>query len=104
MRKYYRILLVGIGFILTVGCQQTITGESIFSPRSSDDAITASVNQAMMRNRILVDVPVHVETHQGNVMLSGYVKTIRQSDTAGDIALKVPGVKTVQNNLIVRKY
>ncbi len=84
------------------GCQMS-TGESIFPHRHSDEAITASVNQAMMNNRNLVNVPVHVETHQGNVMLSGYVKTIRQSDTAGDVASKVPGVKSVQNNLIVRK-
>lgn len=85
------------------GCQMLTSG-NLFAPRFSDDAITSSVNQAMMNNINLAGIPIHVETHQGNVMLSGYVKTIRQSDTAGDVASKVPGVKSVQNNLIVRKW
>lgn len=84
------------------GCQM-LSGGNVFAPRLSDDAITSSVQQAMNNNN-LINVPIHVETHQGNVMLSGYVKTIRQSDTAGDVAAKVPGVKSVQNNLIVRKW
>ena len=37
------------------------------------------------------------------VYLSGYVKAIRQSDTAGEIAGQVPGVEFVQNEIIVRK-
>ncbi|KTD13287.1 hypothetical protein A8135_12225 [Legionella jamestowniensis] len=103
MRKYCRIALMCISFMAMSGCQM-LSGGNIFAPRLSDEAITSSVKQAMMNNNNLMNVPIQVETHQGNVMLSGYVKTIRQSDTAGDVASKVPGVKSVQNNLIVRKW
>lgn len=102
MKKYCRSALIGAGLVLMTGCQM-FTGESLFNPRLSDDAITSSVNQAMMNSQELSTVRVHVETNKGNVVLSGYVKTIRQSDTAGDIAGKVAGVKSVQNDLIVRK-
>ncbi|CEK11453.1 BON domain-containing protein [Legionella hackeliae] len=103
MRRYGRMVLISLGFFAMTGCQ-VLTGGNVFSPRLSDDTITTSVSQAMMNNQNLINVPIHVETHQGNVILSGYVKTIRQSDTAGEVASKVHGVKTVQNNLIVRKW
>lgn len=103
MKKYYRTILLGISVVLLASCQMN-PSETIFTPfHSSDETLTTSVSQAMMNSKTLMNVPVHVEAHQGTVVLSGYVKTIRQSDTAGDIASKVPGVKTVENNLIVRK-
>ncbi|KTD18320.1 BON domain-containing protein [Legionella jordanis] len=102
MRKHVQIVLLALIGLILVGCSFT-NGRPVFTPRLSDDAITTSVHQAFVNNRILSDAPVHVETHQGNVVLSGYVKTIRQSDTAADVAAKVPGVKFVQNNIIVRK-
>jgi hyperosmotically inducible protein len=101
MKKYNRII-VSLGFLLMVGCGM-VNKIPPFGFRQSDEAITASVNQAFINSKILGVTPVHVETHQGNVLLTGYVKTIRQSDTAADVAASVPGVKSVQNNLIVRK-
>lgn len=89
--------------MVIAGCQMLTSG-NVFAPRLSDEAITSSVKEAMLNDNNLVNVPIRIETHQGNVMLSGYVKTIRQSDTAGDVASRVPGVKSVQNNLIVRKW
>lgn len=46
---------------------------------------------------------IHIETNKDTVYLSGYVKTIRQSDEAYIAALRTPGVKAVENNIIVRK-
>ncbi|MDI9817919.1 MULTISPECIES: BON domain-containing protein [unclassified Legionella] len=102
MRKFYQSIYMGIGILLMASCQM-YTGGGFLGLYHSDDAITAAVNQAMVNHRDLSQIPIRVETHQGNVLLSGYVKTIRQSDTAGDVAAKVPGVKSVENNLIVRK-
>lgn len=109
MKKKYLGALAGVCLAMLVGCQ-TLTnhgvfssGHSLFSPSHSDQTITASVNNAFMNNPDLASVPIHVETQKGVVFLSGYVKTIRQSDTAGYVATKVPGVQSVQNGLIVRK-
>ena len=102
MRKFCLTLLIGIGFAFIAGCQ-SFSNEGFFNMGKSDQSLTASVNNALANNPDLSTVQIHVETQRGAVFLSGYVKTIRQSDTAGYIASKVPGVKTVQNELIVRK-
>ncbi|WP_115221949.1 BON domain-containing protein [Legionella donaldsonii] len=102
MRKYYQGMLIALGFSLLTGCQM-FSGGNLFQPRLSDESLTASVNTAFINTPELAPVRIHVEAHNGIVLLSGYVKTIRQSDTAGDVASKVNGVKGVENNLIVRK-
>ncbi len=85
-----------------VGCQST-TSNGFFSSGSSPQSLQDAVNTAFQSSPELAAVPIHIEVHNRAVLLSGYVKTIRQSDTAGEIASKVPGVKSVHNGLIVRK-
>ena len=104
MLKYNRSVLVATIFALLVGCQ-TPTNETFFTSNltNNDKTITTAVLEAMLINEDLSNLNVHVETVNGIVSLSGYVKTIRQSDTSEDIARKIPGVKSVQNNIIVRK-
>lgn len=103
MKKYYPLLAIGAVLCLSTGCQ-SVPGNSLFvSQATSDNAITASINNTFANNAQLAGIPVHVETNHGSVLLTGYVKTIRQSDVAGDLATKTPGVKAVENNLIVRK-
>ncbi|KTD31863.1 MULTISPECIES: BON domain-containing protein [Legionella] len=102
MKKYCLTGLIGFCFAVLVGCQ-SLTHENFFRMGPSDETITTSVNSAFASHPDLSTQRIHIETHKGTVILSGYVKTIRQSDTAGDIAGKVAGVKSVQNELIVRK-
>ena len=102
MRKFYQIMIVAICFAFTVGCQKT-TNQSIFQLPSSDAKITTNVLETMLTTEGLSNLNVHVTTLDGVVTLSGYVKTIRQSDMSEDVARKTPGVKSVQNNIIVRK-
>ena len=45
---------------------------------------------------------IQVETLNGNVQLSGFAKDRLEKQTAESIAIKVRGVKTVQNNITVR--
>lgn len=101
MRKYYRSILVAISFALLVGCQST--DGNMFAMQPSDAAITTSVQQAVMHDKALAHTRIHVQTNNGVVMLSGRVRTIRQSDMAGDLARKTNGVRSVQNNIVVRR-
>ena len=104
MKNSYRGILMAISITLMVGCQTTTTNPYLFQSQSStDSAITTAVLEAMLNDENLSTLTVHVETTNGNVLLSGYVKTIRQSDTSEEVARKIPGVKSVQNNIIVRK-
>ena len=104
MKKYFIMPFLAALLTLLAGCQ-TLSGPGniMGSKHPSDSAITASVIAAIDNSNQFVGVPVTVETKNANVLLSGYVKTIRQSDVAADLASKVDGVKFVENNLIVRK-
>lgn len=106
MRNYrLKILAAGI-LVLLVGCQSNpgkplpLFGAPFVN--SSEENLTQSVQEALMRHDELAIAPIRVETRQNVVILSGYVKKIRQSDTAEQIARQVPGVQSVENHIIIR--
>lgn len=107
MNKYALSGLVAGILLLLTGCQTFNTGSGSLLPasmhRMTDNEISLSVQSALVNSNQFVGIPITIQTVQGNVSLSGYVKTIRQSDVAADLASKVEGVKFVENNLIVRK-
>lgn len=102
MKKLYAALIIGIGLNLS-GCQHLPSNTVFMSQNTSDSSLTTAINNAFAENRLLAQVPINIDTNNGVVKLSGYVKTIRQSDVAAEVASKVSGVKMVENNLIVRK-
>ncbi len=102
MSKNYLSALTGLVFVFLVGCQST-TSTNFLSSRNSPQNLTDAVHTAFMNTPELAEVPIQIQVQKGTVFLSGYVKTIRQSDTAAEIASRIPGVKFVQNGLIVRK-
>ena len=105
MQKYIWNTLVAGFFLLLAGCQSSTMdgGANLFTPYPTSRTLAQSVQDALSRSEDPVIAHVHVETNQNRVILSGYVKKIRQSDIAEQIAHKVPGVQTVENNVIVRQ-
>ena len=103
MRKYYQSLIIAIGLAMMVGCHTTSNGMDFFPMPSSDASITSSVQEAIQKNHKLSTSKIHVTTTNHVVVLSGHVRSIRQSDMAGELARKTPGVASVENNIIVRK-
>jgi len=95
-------LVVGLALLLT-GCQTGSSVGNMFTPYPSGVSLEQSVQDALMRSEDPVIGKVHVESNENAVVLSGYVKKIRQSDTAEQIAHQVPGVKNVENRIIVRQ-
>lgn len=102
MRKYYQAVIITISLMFMAGCQTPVV-ENMFKPQTNDASITTAVLEAMLLDENISTLNIHVETTNSVVLLSGYVKTIRQSDTAEEVARKTPGVKLVTNNIIVRK-
>ncbi len=102
MHKTQRGLLLAICFALMTGCHQA-THENLFNFQSNDVGITTSILETMLNDENLSNLTIHVSTTNGVVTLTGYVKTIRQSDTAEEVARKTPGVTSVQNDIVVRK-
>jgi hyperosmotically inducible periplasmic protein len=69
----------------------------------SDSMITSKVKGNLLKEEGLKSMKVHVKTHQGVVLLSGFVETEAQIKQAGEIAASVEGVKSVENSLLVKK-
>jgi hyperosmotically inducible protein len=109
VRHYLRnVTLVGFMFLL-VGCHTQsnypmshgISPYPTFLPTQM--TLTQSVQDALAGSDDPVIAQVHVEEINNRVILTGYVKKIRQSDTAEQIARQVPGIQSVENHLIVRQ-
>lgn len=99
-----RAIAVNFLFLLA-GCQSSPVS-TMFSPTpyySTGMTLSESVQEALSRSDDPLISQVHVQTLQNDVILSGYVKKIRQSDVAEQIAREVQGVQSVQNKIIVRQ-
>ena len=56
----------------------------------------------MVEDKAVDAQAITVETTNGNVALSGYARSGVEKSTAESIAIKVPGVKSLQNNIVVK--
>ena len=79
----------------TAGCAVGRGQESV-GAYIDDAAITTAVKAKFAASSI------SVETLNGTVMLSGFAKNATEKETAGNLARKVDGVKSVKNEIAVR--
>jgi osmotically-inducible protein OsmY len=73
------------------------TGELI-----DDAAITARVKTVMIRDSEVHARNIDIETFKGRVQLSGFVDSVSQKDRAAQLASNVPGVRSVENEIVVK--
>ena len=93
--------LAVLAFVIVSGCAVQ-RGQETVGAYVDDSAITTSVKARFVENS-QVDAPaIKVETLNGTVMLSGFAKNAIERSTAEDIAMKVKGVKSVKNAIVVR--
>ncbi len=78
--------------------KQSGTGEYV-----DDSVITTKVKSLLASDDFLKSFEISVETYKGIVQLSGFVDSQKAIDKAGEIASGVKGVKSVKNNLNVKK-
>jgi hyperosmotically inducible protein len=78
--------------------KQSGTGEYV-----DDSVITTKVKSMLAADDFLKSFEISVETYKGIVQLSGFVDSQKAVDTAGQIARNVKGVKSINNNLNVKK-
>ena len=69
---------------------------------ANDSLITAKVKTALLREPALSSLDVSVETYQGEVLLSGFVKDETQRKKAVQTASTIAGVTGVKDGLAVR--
>jgi hypothetical protein len=67
-----------------------------------DSVITARVKAALLAEKGIPSLAISVETYEGRVQLSGFVKAPDIVSRAGRVTAGVTGVRTVHNNITVR--
>jgi hyperosmotically inducible protein len=70
---------------------------------AGDSLITTKIKAALLKDEGLAGLKVSVETHDGVVLLSGFVNTAEQIAGAINIAAAIEGVKSVKNILVLSK-
>jgi hyperosmotically inducible periplasmic protein len=98
---------------VTAGCKSTSTAATdaaqpanatgtAGASANDDAALAMRVKSALSADPNLRPLPVSVATYRGMVQLSGYVNSEDQIQRALALARAVPGVQSVNNDLLVR--
>jgi osmotically-inducible protein OsmY len=99
--RHVRVVAAAVALSFAAGCAVTRGQESV-GAYVDDAAITATVKARMVEDKAVDAGAIEVETLNGNVQLSGFARNSIEKSTAESIAMKVKGVKSVQNNVAVR--
>lgn len=82
--------------------QDTRTMGAAAADKVDDASITAKVNAALAADRELSALRVDVDTREGVVTLSGPAPSASAKERAAELALKVKGVASVNNQLTIK--
>jgi hyperosmotically inducible protein len=97
------VALIASGAVMSMAaCSSTRTqrapGEMV-----DDAALLTSVKSALASDPVTEAGEINVDVNRGVVKLAGYVDSPKEKQQAGDIARKVDGVQSVQNDISVKK-
>ncbi len=100
MKKVLAVLIV----LFTLNGCMSSSVSSHPGPMSyvEDSVLTAKVKTALLQQKGLEGLAIHVNSSRGVVQLSGFVDSDVNKELAGQIARSVDGVGEVVNNLIVQ--
>lgn len=68
----------------------------------SDSVITTKAKAEILATKDLKSLQISVETHKGEVLLSGFVDNAAAKAKAEEVVSKIDGVKSVKNSLEVK--
>ncbi len=97
-----RVLFIIAMLFMVSGCVSNSQTGSKVGTYLSDTALTTKVKTALVDQKGLEGLSIHVNSYKGVVQLSGFVDTDVEKELAGQIARNVDGVSEVVNNLIVK--
>jgi osmotically-inducible protein OsmY len=93
--------MVAMAAVVATGCSVTSKQESV-GEFVDDATITARVKSRFAEDQTVAATRIQVETLKGVVQLSGFAVSEAEKQRAAQIASQVPGVKQVQNAVVVR--
>jgi|APCry1669192010_1035390.scaffolds.fasta_scaffold121930_1 osmotically-inducible protein OsmY len=101
IKKYLQCITTSLLITIFSGCAVTRDQESV-GAYIDDSVITTSIKSKFFEDKTVDGSAITVETLNGIVMLSGFVKNVLQKNTAENITIKVKGVKAVKNEISVK--
>jgi osmotically-inducible protein OsmY len=102
MYRAFRSVAVLIVLVALVAGCQSMTGRTA-GENIDDSAITAAVKAKLVADKPANLTRVDVDTNNATVYLNGTVETAEQKARAEQLAWQAKGVKSVVNNLQVKK-
>lgn len=102
MKTVLLALAMAIGSVMSTGCAVT-SGQSSVGEFVDDATVTTRVKARFAQDQQVSAMRIGVETLNGTVQLTGFATSQTEKDKAATIARAVPGVRNVQNNIVVRQ-
>ncbi len=68
----------------------------------SDSVITTKAKATLLKEESLKSLKISVETHKGEVILSGFVNDETMKAKAAEVVKNIEGVKSIVNSLVVK--
>lgn len=100
--------LAGVMTIAMVACNQPADATGAPPPNTTlgteldDSVITTRVKSVLLDDQSVKGLDIKVETHKGEVLLSGFVDNSTQMDRALSLTRDVEGVKQVDNKISLK--
>lgn len=101
LRTIVAAAMTAVALIITTGCAVSRDQESVGS-YVDDVTITTRVKAKFAQDPTVSAMAISVETLKGMVQLSGFAKSVDEKMAAERVALTVPGVTAVRNDIVVR--
>jgi hyperosmotically inducible protein len=101
MKSLLVAAMVAVMAVIAAGCSVTSGQESV-GAYVDDATITTRVKSRFAEDKTVAATRIQVETLKGVVQLSGFAVSEAEKQRAAQIAASVPGVKQVQNAVVVR--
>ena len=98
LRSYLSTLFLASTLITVVGCASTASKEGT-GEYFDDSVITTKVKATILDQPMLKVFEIKVDTFKGVVHLSGQVSSADEVNRASEVARRIPGVKSVRNDL-----
>ena len=102
MARRYRTFALLLMVVSLASACQSLTGKTV-GTNIDDTTITASVKTKLVADKPTNLTRVDVDTNNGTVYLNGAVDSAEQKARAEQLAWQAKGVKSVVNNLQVKK-
>lgn len=101
MNKTLVALIASSAVLISMAACSSTRTQRAPGEQVDDAALLTNVKSALVANKVTDAGEINVDVNRGTVKLAGFVDSEKEKTAAGDVARKVNGVQTVQNDITV---